>query len=62
MVILGSGEVMSHLYLSLCFSIFLKDLSVHKDCFYNKYCNKIRYVRFNVSSLVNILQILWQEI
>lgn len=36
MAILGSGEIMSHLYLSLRFSLFLKDPRVHKGCFYNK--------------------------
>lgn len=35
-VILGSGEVMSNMYLYLCFSIFFKDPRVYKNCFYNK--------------------------
>lgn len=47
-VILGSGEVMSNMYLYLCFSIFLKDSSMYKKCFYNKNNNKTKYIWVNV--------------
>lgn len=46
-VILGSGKVISNLY--LYFSKFLKDLRVYINCFYDKiYFNKRKYVGISV--------------